>query len=184
VRRISLAAAALALGLGVALADDVVPPEPDSYRLEDFRSKTPATLRGATVLSTSQAFAAWTAKRAAFVDVLPRPPKPAGLPPDVVWRDKPRFDIPGSLWLPDTGYGALSPATLSYFEHGLARASGGDKGRALVFYCLTDCWMSWNAAKRALTLGYRDVSWYPEGVDGWTAAGHPLEPREPEPRPD
>jgi rhodanese-related sulfurtransferase len=33
-----------------------------------------------------------------------------------------------------------------------------------------------------LTLGYSNVSWYPEGTDGWAAAGHPLEERQPEPR--
>jgi rhodanese-related sulfurtransferase len=44
--------------------------------------------------------------------------------------------------------------------------------------------MSWNAAKRAMSLGYSNVAWYPEGADGWAKAGHPLEPREPEPRAD
>jgi rhodanese-related sulfurtransferase len=44
--------------------------------------------------------------------------------------------------------------------------------------------MSWNAAKRAMSLGYSDVAWYPEGADGWAKVGHPLEPREPEPRAD
>ena len=41
--------------------------------------------------------------------------------------------------------------------------------------------MSWNAAKRALTYGYSQVYWFPEGTDGWDAAGLPLEPSEPEP---
>ena len=40
-----------------------------------------------------------------------------------------------------------------------------------------------NAAKRALALGYTNVAWYPEGSDGWAAAGLPLEKRTPEPRP-
>jgi rhodanese-related sulfurtransferase len=39
--------------------------------------------------------------------------------------------------------------------------------------------MSWNAAKRAIGLGYRNVIWYPDGTDGWAAAGLPLERREP-----
>jgi PQQ-dependent catabolism-associated CXXCW motif protein len=53
----------------------------------------------------------------------------------------------------------------------------------LVLYCLANCWMSWNAAKRALSLGYSDVAWYPEGTDGWFAALLPLEDATPEPRP-
>jgi rhodanese-related sulfurtransferase len=44
--------------------------------------------------------------------------------------------------------------------------------------------MSWNAAKRARALGYSNVVWYPEGTDGWLAAGLPVQPTEPEPRPD
>jgi hypothetical protein len=43
--------------------------------------------------------------------------------------------------------------------------------------------MSWNAAKRAMTLGYTHVAWYPAGTDEWGAQGLPLEPRQPEPRP-
>ena len=102
-------------------------------------------------------------------------------PPDVVWRDKPRSDIPGSLWLPDTGYGELAASTEAYFRAGLDKASAGG-GKPLVFYCLRNCWMSWNAAKRALSLGYHDVMWYPGGTDGWAESGAPLEPRRPEPR--
>jgi hypothetical protein len=35
--------------------------------------------------------------------------------------------------------------------------------------------MSWNAAKRAMPYGYRRVSWYPDGVDGWAAVKLPLQ---------
>ena len=41
--------------------------------------------------------------------------------------------------------------------------------------------MSWNAAKRAVEDGYTRVFWYPDGVDGWAAAGGALEPAEPRP---
>ena len=40
--------------------------------------------------------------------------------------------------------------------------------------------MSWNATKRAASWGYR-VAWFPEGVDGWEAAGLPTEIVKPEP---
>lgn len=71
-----------------------------------------------------------------------------------------------------------------YFEQGLLHATAGDRDRAIVFYCLANCWMSWNAAKRAIALGYTHVAWYPDGTDGWTADGLPLETRTPEPRPN
>lgn len=180
--RLAAALVSALLASSLVAAAQEKPPEPAGYRLDDYRAPVPATLAGARVLTTEQAAALWRDKAAVFVDVLPRPPKPAGLPADAVWRDRPRSDIPGSIWLPDTGFGALSDATQQYLESGLARASAGDKSRRLVFYCLADCWMSWNAAKRAIFLGYSNVAWYPEGADGWAKAGHPLEPREPEPR--
>jgi rhodanese-related sulfurtransferase len=39
--------------------------------------------------------------------------------------------------------------------------------------------MSWNATRRAALYGYRHVAWYPEGTDGWTAAGNVLVPAVP-----
>jgi PQQ-dependent catabolism-associated CXXCW motif protein len=173
--------AALGLTLVAAFAAEA-PPEPDSYRQSEYRAPTPASLKGARVLTTEEAAAIWRAGDVAFIDVLPQAPRPRNLPADVVWRDKPRFDIPGSVWLPDTGYGELAPVMLDYFRRGLDRALAG-RERSLVFYCLKDCWMSWNAAKRALALGYTNVAWYSEGSDGWAAGGLPLEQRAPEPRP-
>lgn len=158
------------------------PPEPESYRQDNYRAPTPRTLKGARVLTTTQAEALWRAG-AAFVDVLPRAPRPANLPAGTIWRDKPRLDVPESIWLPDTGYGELAAATEAYFKAGLAQVTGGDLSRAVVFYCLRNCWMSWNAAKRALTLGYSNVAWYPDGTDGWAEAGLPLAATEPAPRP-
>ena len=92
-----------------------------------------------------------------------------------------RRDIPGSVWLPDTGYGELAAETENYFRLGLERVTRSDGAKLLVFYCLRDCWMSWNAAKRALALGYKNVAWYPDGTDGWEAAGLPLQEAKPEP---
>jgi PQQ-dependent catabolism-associated CXXCW motif protein len=155
--------------------------EPEGYRLENFRAPVPAGLKGAKVATTAQVFEMWNAKSAVFVDAMARAPKPADLPKRTLWRDAPRSDIPGSIWLVNTGYGALSEPMQRYFEDGLAQATGQDKHKALVFYCLTECWMSWNAAKRAVSLGYDDVHWYPDGTDGWEKAGHPLEDKEPAP---
>ena len=60
--------------------------------------------------------------------------------------------------------------------------TGGDKTKPVVIYCLASCWMSWNAAKRALSWGYTGTIWFPEGTDGWAEAGFPLEVRRPEAR--
>ena len=165
-----------------ARADDLVA-EPSGYRTEDYRAPVPDTLFGARVLSTMEAEAIWRAKSGIFVDVLPRPPKPPNLPPGTVWRDKPRFNIPGSIWLPDTGYGALAATTEAYLQWGIARATGGNRAALIIVYCQADCWMSWNAAKRTLSYGYSNVAWYPDGTDGWERANLPTSEAEPEPRP-
>ena len=143
----------------------------------------PTRLAGARVLSTAEAEAIWRARTGVFIDVLPRPPKPANLPAGTVWRDKPRFNIPGSIWLPDTGYGELAAATEDYLRQGLLRASGGNRAKLIVVYCQADCWMSWNAAKRTLSFGYSNVAWYPDGTDGWQRANLPTAEAQPEPRP-
>lgn len=149
-------------------------PEPPGYRMEAYRAPVPATLEGATVVGLEEAHALWQ-EGAAFVDVLPQAPRPQGLPEGTIWRDKPRDSIPGALWLPNTGYGALAPVTEDYFRRGLERATGGDPRHPLVIFCLDDCWMSWNAAKRAVDWGYGAVYWLPEGTDGWALWDYPLE---------
>jgi PQQ-dependent catabolism-associated CXXCW motif protein len=156
--------------------------EPGGYRTDNYRAPVPATLAGGKVLATQEAEVIWRAGTGVFIDVLPRAPKPQNLPAGTVWRDRPRLNIPGSIWLPDTGYGSLAAATEDYLRQGLDRASKGDKAMLLVFYCQADCWMSWNAAKRALSYGYRNVSWYPEGTDGWQRADLPVAEAHPQPR--
>ena len=157
-------------------------PEPDGYRTDNYRAPVPTTLAGVRVLATEDAEAIWRAKTGIFIDVLPRAPKPQNLSPGTIWRDKPRLNIPGSVWLPDTGYGKLAEATEDYLRRGLARASGGNTATLLVIYCQADCWMSWNAAKRALSYGYPNVAWYPQGTDGWERANLPMTESQPEPR--
>lgn len=169
-----LAVALLALSPSSGRGDPAVP-EPAGYRMDDYRAPTPASLHGARVIDTQEAERLWRGKAALFVDVMPRDVKPANLPPGTIWRDKKRDHLPGSVWLPNVGYGALSAGMDSYFRRGLGALTEGRHDAALAFYCQTDCWMSWNAAKRALEYGYTNILWYPGGSDGWAKAGLPLE---------
>ena len=111
-----LAALSLALVSHPARAEDARPAEPQSYRMEYFRAPTPRVPPGAQVLTTPEAAESRRSRKAAFIDVLPQTPRPANLPEGTLWRDKPRSAIPGSLWLADTGYGALNPAMEQYFR--------------------------------------------------------------------
>ena len=155
-------------------ADAERPAEPDGYRMDEYRKPVPATLKGATVLTSEKAGELWTNKQAIFVDVYPRAPKPPNLPKGTFWREPIHHSIENATWLANVGYGVISAEIEAYFKNNLEKLTGGDKSRAVVFYCLRDCWMSWNAAKRALTYGYSNVMWYPDGTDGWQEIGLPV----------
>ncbi len=157
--------------------------EPAGYRDDHYRSPVPKTLKGARVVDA--AAAAELAKAGAvMIDVYPQAPKPAGLPPGTIWRRPKHMSIDGATWLPNVGYGKLAQEPETYFRYSLERLSGGAKDKPLVFYCLRDCWMSWNAAKRALEWGYADVIWFPDGTDGWQENGGTLVEATPAPGAD
>lgn len=156
---------------------------PDDYRMDHYRAPVPEALTGATVVGTETAHDLWSTGTVAFIDVLPRPPKPANLPKGTIWREKPRHSIPGAVWLPNVGYGALADVTHDYFRLGLEKVTNGDPGHPVLFFCLEDCWMSWNAARRALEYGYETVYWMPDGTDGWTFFDYPTEELIPQPPP-
>ncbi|HVJ34672.1 MAG TPA: PQQ-dependent catabolism-associated CXXCW motif protein [Terriglobia bacterium] len=174
----------LLLGLmamsAAAFATDSVP-EPADYRLSDYRGPTPSTLKGATTIAAGALHQLMQTKPVLVIDVLPQPPRPANLPATTLWRPPTRLDIPGSIWLANTGYGQLAAEIENYFRNGLERLTLGDKDRALVFYCEAECWMSWNAAKRAISYGYRHVYWFAGGMRDWEAAGYPALPNLPIP---
>ena len=171
-RRASAAVLALLVALPApsAMAQDTQPAEPTVYRGEPYNAPVPATLAGAQVVDGAAAIALH-ASGAAFVDVYPRVKRPEGLPEGTIWR-APRHDtIPGAVWLWDTGYEQLNPDEQARLADGLAAVTGGDKTAPLVIFCRADCWMSWNAARRAVEAGYSAVSWFPGGIDDWQAEG-------------
>lgn len=156
-------------------------PEPEGYRTDGYRMPVPRTLKGATVIDADAAEKLINDGAAIFLDVYPRAPKPPNLPAGTVWRDPPHSSIAGAHWLPNVGYGVLSPEFETYFKSRLETLTGSDKSKAVVFFCLKDCWMSWNAAKRALSWGYTAVMWFPDGTDGWQNIGNDLTPAAPIP---
>ncbi len=149
----------------------------EGFRVARYRSPTPDFAEGGERIDTRALQALIRQQpRPALIDVQP-----------VRWQDgifllaKPRFNLPGSLWMPNVGLGELEPDWAEYFRQGLLRASSGDRDYPLIFYCTADCWMSWNAVKRASGWGYRQVYWYAEGTDGWQEADLSLEKATPLP---
>jgi hypothetical protein len=99
-----IALGALLLATGAALGQTLSSDEPESYRTENYREPTPATLRGARVVSTVEAQAIWKGGSAAFIDVLPRFSPAPNLPVGTLWRgstDSTSREAPGCR-IPDT----------------------------------------------------------------------------------
>jgi rhodanese-related sulfurtransferase len=70
--------------------------------------------------------------------------------------------VPGATWV---DYDALSAEQLP-----------ADRDRQLVFYCANEqCEASHVAAQRAVALGYSNVAVMGAGIQGWVAAGKPVE---------
>ena len=137
------------------------------FRIARYRSPVPNTVPGGRVITAADVADLVKNRQALLVDVMPS--DGAGLDTATgAWHmTKPRPDIPGSVWLPDVGKGQLSPAMDGYFRDNLAKMTGGNNSRPIILYCQADCWMSWNAVRRASGYGYTALYWFPEGSDGW-----------------
>lgn len=68
--------------------------------------------------------------------------------------------------------GSFEDRTQEQLAQMLEQATRGNANAPLVFYCQgPQCWMSYNAALRAIALGYRNVLWYRGGMEAWNRAG-------------
>lgn len=149
----------------------------EGYRISRYRSPTPESSEDAVRIST-QELSDWLGSddRPVLLDVLPL----QTFGTEFV-QTEPRLNIPGSMWLPNVGRGELEPWLEAYFKRGLQRLTQGDRTRAVVIYCRADCWMSWNAVKRARAWGYTRLYWYRDGMSGWRDFGLVQQESEPVP---
>lgn len=85
--------------------------------------------------------------------------------------------IPGAIAaVPASQAGSFNDQTQQEFSGFLQQMSQGKKQTPLVFYCLsTQCWMSYNAALRAINMGYTNVLWYRGGIEAWKMAGNQVQ---------
>ena len=78
--------------------------------------------------------------------------------------------------VPAAQAGAFNDQTQQQLGQYLQQATSGNKQYPIVTYCLsTQCWMSYNAALRAINLGYTNVLWYRGGIEAWKQAGMPTQ---------
>ncbi|MEW8030394.1 MAG: rhodanese-like domain-containing protein [Candidatus Thiodiazotropha sp.] len=174
--------AILSLQPTVTLAADSPLFSPEGYRIARYRAPLPEMPPAGKRLDTGLLVELMREQNPLLLDVQAVTLRPETEEFGIAWLpSRQRWHIPGSTWLPNVGYGHLDSRMHAYLKAYLERLTLGDRDRPLVFYCVVDCWMSWNAVKRADALGYRNLYWYPEGSDGWHEAGLELVPGVPAP---
>lgn len=154
-----------------AIASNDVP-EPQGFWSGPINSAVPATIAGGKVIHAKELSRLLKQSKPLVIDVSNEPKRPEGMAPDAPWLPLPQQVIPGSVWLPGAGLVDIAPQTDALFRKLLSQTTLGNYDHPVVLYCHERCWLSWNAAKRAIGYGYRRVHWFPEGVEGWRAAGN------------
>ncbi len=123
---------------------------------------TPASIPGGQVVTTKGLIGLVQGRQAPYIlfDVLGQPETlPNAVP--AAWLSQP---------------GSFNDAVQQQAAQMLAQGTQGRKDVALVFYCLSrECWMSYNAALRAINAGYSNVLWYRGGIEAWKMAGQPTQ---------
>lgn len=123
-----------------------------------LHSPTPSSIPGAKTISTVE-----------LVQMLSSPTPPTLV--DV--RANSTVSIPGSIAANNMGSDFSSKGDLSSKE--FLETHIKEKDKSVVFYCLSwQCWLSYNAALRAISLGYSNVSWYRGGFYSWFDAALPI----------
>ena len=129
-------------------------------RTTGYHSPTPLAIPGGKVVTTLE-----------LKSMLEREPRPFVI--DVLGGRAHRT-VAGAFWMAGAGAGDMSPDEERRFRQAMANFAGGDKGRPLVFFCVdAECWLSYNAALRAIALGYTNVIWYRGGIAAWRHAELP-----------
>ncbi|HYD55506.1 MAG TPA: rhodanese-like domain-containing protein [Burkholderiales bacterium] len=149
---------------GDEFADYGVAPQ-ETLRQQDFHAPTPLAVPGARTITTAELrkrLQAPPAERPLLIDVL---------------GGYGHASLPGAVWLPGAGRGgSFEDPIQARLGQALRVLSGGNAGREMVFFCASpQCWLSYNAALRAIHLRYSTVAWYRGGIEAWGESGGALE---------
>ena len=130
-------------------------------RTDRYHAPTPLTIPGAKVIRTQDLkMLLDTNKNIVVIDVL---------------DTKDRKTIPQAIWMPGLGDGRFFGAEKGRMAVAMAKLTGDNKDRPIVYMCLnSQCWLSYNAALHAVEAGYTNVYWYRGGTEAWYAASLPV----------
>ncbi|GAM04960.1 rhodanese-like domain-containing protein [Novosphingobium sp. MBES04] len=146
----------------------------EGYRTARFRAPVARDPAPARRMAEAEVLALQPGRDALFLDVLP---VTGG------WRDpatgrwhlsEPHRSVPGALWHPETGRSPPDARLWEALRGAIAEARRANAHLPVIVFCRSDCWMSWNVARRLAREGVGQVYWYEEGVEGWHAAGRDL----------
>ncbi len=139
-------------------------PPTSTIRTSKLDAPTPTQIPGASPITTPQLRDLLVSQKAAvLIDVL---------------GGNQTVSLPGAVWLSGAGLGtSFDDPVQQRLAVRLAELTGGDKTKPVVFFCLSQtCWLSYNAALRAVALSYSNVRWYRGGRRAWEAAGLAMAP--------
>lgn len=157
------AIAGLALSNSRAETEDFGVPPTSQLRTGDYEAATPLTIPGirAVIVTSQLGEMLSSSKPPLVVDVRTNTTFHFGMV------------VQGGHWWPEAGlYGT---AYDQRFAQMLGEATSNNRYRPVVFYCGgPHCWLSYNAALRALKLGYQNVYWYRGGWPAWMNANGPI----------
>ncbi len=124
-------------------------------------SPTPMTIPGAKVVYTSAVVEAQN-KKLDFLLI-------------DVWESSGHRTIPDAVYLAYAGHpGNFQDPTQQRLWRDLSKLTNGEADFPLVFFCRGPrCWESYNAALRAVKMGFSNVYWYRGGLDAWEDAKLP-----------
>jgi PQQ-dependent catabolism-associated CXXCW motif protein len=147
------------------------------YRINHMIGEVPLRIDGGVTLGIDELEALVARADPVLIDVYDdRPGILERVSLGVFAQRKPRMQIEGSASLAGFGAGSIDTLEDVRLARKLKEMTGGDRTRPIVFYCLANCWTSWNAARRAIGLGYPNVHWFRDGIEAWQDAGLPVAP--------
>ncbi len=142
-----------------------VPPT-DRLHAGPMHGPTPASIPGGQVVTTQGLVALIQGRQAPFIVV------------DVLGQPETLPNAVAGAWLAQPG--TFDDPIQRQAAQMLGQLTQGRNDVALVFYCLSrECWMSYNAALRAIRAGFANVLWYRGGTEAWKAAGLPMQHGQP-----
>jgi PQQ-dependent catabolism-associated CXXCW motif protein len=137
-------------------------PATQQLRQGDFHAPTPTVLPGGYV-ATTEALANAMQSGQQFLLI------------DVLGAD---YSLPGAQIAQGMANpGGYQDRVQQQVAQWLGQLSGGDRAYPVVVYCSDPmCWLSYNAALRAIAAGYTEVYWYRGGMQAWRMSGLKLVP--------